>query len=124
MKRITPILFLLLALVTLSGCQATNPRGPNGHYSSNNDMGVFVFRSDGVFGYKFAAKIDFYDQKDLPPERGHWSLMPDGTLEIKLYESGARKFRIEWHPEADAFDLVRLEQDGTLPMKTHYEKKG
>jgi hypothetical protein len=50
--------------------------------------------------------------------------MPDGTLEIKLYESGARKFRIEWHPEADAFDLIRLEQDGTLPMKTHYEKKG
>ncbi len=87
-------------------------------------MGVFVFRSDGVFGYKFAAMFDFYDQNNLPPERGHWNLKSDGTPEIHLDDSGANKFLIEWHPNENSFDLIRLETNGTLPTKAHYERRG
>jgi hypothetical protein len=98
-KQNTLWLIILLALFTLAGCLTTSERGPRAHYSSNDDMGVFVFRNDGVFGYKFVANFDFYDQSNLPPGRGHWNLKSDGTLDIKLDESSAKKFRVQWHQE-------------------------
>jgi hypothetical protein len=87
-------------------------------------MGVFVFRPDGVFGYKFATMFDFYGQANLPPDKGRWTLKPDGGLEIQLDKKDAANFRIEWYPKNNTFDVIRMEKDGSLPMKAHYEKKG
>lgn len=121
MKKRLLGLLVVLASVALAGCQTSGIPSPRGHYSSTDDMGLFVFQPDGVFGYKFAAKFDFYHQGNLPPHRGHWRLKPDGTLEIELDESDAPKFQIEWYPKRDAFDVIRLERtDGTFPMKAHY----
>lgn len=123
MKKHLPHLLALVSLVMLAGCRTSDVHGPIGHYSSIDDMGVFVFRRDGVFGYKFAAKVDFYDQANLPPNMGRWTFKPDGTLDIQLDRNSGPNFRIEWHPKDDAFDVIRPEEGGGLPMKAHYMKK-
>ena len=85
-------------------------------------MGVFVFRADGVFGYKFAVMFDFFDESNLPSAKGHWIVKPDGSIAILMDTGNAPPFRIEWHRKDDSFDILRLEKDGTLPMKAHYIK--
>lgn len=88
-------------------------------------MGIFVFRRDGIFGYDLAAKCSlFFNEDNLPPNRGRWKAGVDGGIEIKLDESPWRGFSIEWNSAEDFFDLVcDVPPEGDFPPVIRYTKR-
>ncbi|MFN9369556.1 MAG: hypothetical protein ACK6CT_12465 [Planctomycetia bacterium] len=115
---------LMLALVSLvcGGCQPQSIRKPSGHYTDGR-FGVFVFRDDGVLGYKLAAKFDFYDQANLPPDRGRWEITARGGLKIRCDNAPFQPFTLKWHPESDSFDLIfDTPPEKDFPPVMHFTK--
>jgi hypothetical protein len=122
MKSIAPMLIGLA--VVLTGCLNMSFVAPSGKYVSAEDFGVMYFQSDGTLHYVFASKTDFYDAKNLPPEKARWFLNTVGEVEVAELKEGEPEFRLEWHHRRDSFDLIRTQPNGTLPRKARYEKKG
>ena len=110
--------------VVLTGCLNMSFVAPSGKYVSAEDFGVMYFQSDGTLHYVFASKTDFYDAKNLPPEKARWFLNTVGEVEVAELKEGEPEFRLEWHHRRDSFDLIRTQPNGTLPRKARYEKKG
>ena len=120
MKSVFRIAVACLAILAVASCATPSQRAPKGKYYSKDDVGIVVFREDGVFGYKFAVKFDFYNVDHLPSNQGRFRLNSTGGLDLDLSQKEQWAFRIEWHAQDDSFDLIRLDQNGTLPMRAHY----
>lgn len=96
---------MMACMILTTSCQQTTVRKPDGRYTDSR-WGVFVFREDGVFGYKLAAKFDFYDKENLPPERGRWVITSNEALNIQFDGNPWKSFKLKWKPEDDSFDLI------------------
>ena len=120
MTSVPRILRVFVALFAVAACTTSDQLAPKGKYYSKDDEGIVVFREDGVFGYKFAVKFDFYNADHLPSDQGRFHLDSTGGLELEFSQKEKWEFRIEWHQRDDSFDLIRTEKNGTLPMRAHY----
>jgi hypothetical protein len=103
----------------LVGCMQHASAKLAGKYASNDDFGVFVFRSDGVVGYKFAAKIDVYSEQNLPPVRGRYRIV-GGQIELSGLPADEPKFKLEIRDGGKSLLLTREQPNGTLPDKALY----
>ncbi|MGO9096455.1 MAG: hypothetical protein ACLQGV_14695 [Bryobacteraceae bacterium] len=113
---------LCVFLLFLVSCAHQAPVSLRGHYTSKEDYGVFVFRGDGTFGYKFAAMLDFYSEDDLPPIRGRYRIV-GGRIELSGLPANQPKFELEARDGGQSFLLIREERDGTLPHRALYRKE-
>ncbi len=111
-----------ILVLTFVGCVHQIPARLAGKYTSKDDFGIFVFRSDGVVGYKFAAQFDFYSEHNLPPIHGHYRVV-DGQIELSGLPAGQPKFKLEICDGGQAFLLIREERDATLPDRALYRKE-
>jgi hypothetical protein len=64
---------LVIGAFALVGC--AHPYNLPGKYVSKDDFGVFVFRGDGSFGYKFPVKFDSYSEDNLKLRDGGKSFL-------------------------------------------------
>jgi hypothetical protein len=117
----TLIVVGILAL-TLLGCVHQAPVSLTGRFTSKDDFGVFVFRSDGVVGYKFPAMFDFYSEQNLPPTQGHYRVV-GGQIELPDLPVDQPKFKLEIRDGGRSFLLIREERDGTLPDRALYRRE-
>ena len=94
-----------------------------GVYDSNDDFGVLVFRSDGAFGYKFAAHLAFaYTEDNLPPHRGQYFVEPGGEIRMGGVLGEEAPFTMKLSEDKKTILLTRA-PDGTLPLKATYRRR-
>jgi hypothetical protein len=105
------------------------PEALEGTYYSDDDQGVLVFRSDGTFGYKFAAHLAVvYNEGNLPPDRGSYVLLPDGAVKVTGDLGAEVPFALQVSKDKSMIVLTRAtagpESYGLgLPAKAKYTKK-
>ena len=118
--RFVRVALAVLAILSF-GCQRSAREPLSGHFTSSDDFGVIVFRSDGVFGYKSPAKTDFYSESNLPPQQGRFHVSPTGVIELD--GPPARLFTLQLRDSGSTLLLTRLTHDGGLPQVAVYHRQ-
>ena len=122
MSRVHAASIVFVALLA-AACASRAPARLHGMYVSQDDFGVLVFREDGMFGYMFPSKHEFYSEDRLPPNRGRYRFLDDSHVEVFELPDGEPGFSIETRDHGKTLVLTRAQPDGTLPTSAVYRQK-